>query len=55
MINFDDSIIFLDYEALSFESEQVDHEHTLFQALVNEGKHIRVRMTAKPLQYDANS
>ena len=32
----------LEFDILSFESGAVDYEYTLFQALVNEGKHIRV-------------
>jgi len=46
----DNSLSGIELEPLSHETEPIDFELTLFQALVNEGKHIRV-LNAKRPQY----
>eukprot|EP01035_Chromulina_nebulosa_P017708 gene17708-23300_t len=38
----------MEFEALSFESNEIDYEFTLFQALVNEGKHIKILNSKRP-------
>ena len=40
------------FEALSCDAESIDFERTLFQALINEGKHIRIINAEKqPFRY----